>query len=58
MAHNPSSHTLAAEIISRHNDACPILDSRELELLRRFCADPSAKEVILRGRDMLHEPGD
>jgi hypothetical protein len=38
-AYNPSSHTLAAEIIARHNDACPILDSSELELLHRFCAD-------------------
>jgi hypothetical protein len=58
MSYNPSSHTLAAEIIARHNDACPIFDSRELELLRRFCADPSAKEAVLRDRDMLDEPGD
>ena len=56
MAYNPA--TLAAEIIARHNGACPILDSSELELLRRFCAGPSAKEVVLRDRDMLDEPGD
>ena len=52
------SHTLAAEIIARHNDPCPILDSSELTLLRRFCADPSAKEAVLRDRDMLDEPSD
>jgi hypothetical protein len=52
------SHTLAAEIIARHHDACPILGSSELTLLRRFCADPSAKEAVLRDRDMLDEPGD
>lgn len=51
-------HTLAAEIIGRHNDACPILDPSELTLLRRFCADPSAKEAILRDRDMLDDAGD
>ena len=51
------SHTLAAEIIARHNGACPILDFSKLELLRRFCADPSAKEVVLRDRDMLDETG-
>jgi hypothetical protein len=26
MAYNPPGHTLAAEIIARHSDACPILD--------------------------------
>jgi hypothetical protein len=52
------SHTLAAEIITRHNDDCPILDHNELTLLRRFCADPSVKEAILRDRDMLDGPAD
>jgi hypothetical protein len=52
------SHTLAAETIARHHDACPIFDARELTLLRRFCADLAAKEAILRDRDMLDELGD
>jgi hypothetical protein len=53
-----STHTLAAQIIANHNEPCPVLDSSALDLLQRFCADPSSKNAILRDRDMVDEPGD
>ncbi|RDL40116.1 uncharacterized protein BP5553_00095 [Venustampulla echinocandica] len=52
------THTLAMEVIARHNDACPIFDASELALLARFCAQPETKDFILRESDMLDEPGD
>ena len=50
------THTLAAEIIARHNDPCSVLDNSELRLLRRFVADPSTKDEILHDRGIMVLP--
>lgn len=52
------SHTLAHEIITRHNDLCPVLDPSELRILRQFILDPISHDKILRDHDMMDTPGD
>lgn len=51
------SHTLAKEIIARSNDAAPVLDASELSLLKRFIADPSSKDEMLKDLDMTDPAG-
>ena len=53
------THTLATTIISHHNTPSPILDAKELSLLRAFCANPSTlnKQALLTAHDMLDGPG-
>jgi hypothetical protein len=48
------SHTLAKEIIARNDkpDADRVLDDGELSLLRRWCAEPAAKEQILAEKNV------
>lgn len=36
------SHTLAHEVIARHEDPCPIFDGAELAYLQDYIMDPSA----------------
>lgn len=49
------SHTLAAEIIARDDRReNEILDEAELVILDRFCAQPGARDEILRN---AHEAG-
>ncbi|KAK1993164.1 hypothetical protein LX36DRAFT_661753 [Colletotrichum falcatum] len=43
-----ANHTLGKEIISRNNDAEPVLDSEELALLEQFVNDPSKSSVTVR----------
>ncbi|KAK2038865.1 hypothetical protein LZ31DRAFT_559249 [Colletotrichum somersetense] len=50
-----ANHTLAKEIISRNNDAEPVLDSEELALLEQFVNDPSKANSILESKG-LSEP--
>ena len=45
------NHTIASEIIARANDPHPILDDKDLVILRRFCKDPSSKHEILQELD-------
>jgi hypothetical protein len=51
-----SNHTLAKEIIARHNDPCPILDDDELALLQQFVASPAEAGSILQARGLAHDP--
>ncbi|KAK6080531.1 hypothetical protein SCUP234_05077 [Seiridium cupressi] len=57
--HGPSpkemiaNHTLAKEIIDRHNDPCPIFDDPSILLLREFVQDPPNARTILAKRDLL-----
>ncbi|KAH8658218.1 hypothetical protein BX600DRAFT_63987 [Xylariales sp. PMI_506] len=48
-----ANHTLAKEIIERHNDPCPILDDHEIAFLGEFVADPSQRTEILEKRGLL-----
>ncbi|KAI0129913.1 hypothetical protein BJ170DRAFT_618065 [Xylariales sp. AK1849] len=43
-----ANHTLAKEIIDRHNDPCPIFDDRSIKLLREFDQDPTSAQDIVR----------
>lgn len=52
-----SSHTLANNIISRHNTSDAVLDTKALTMLKNFCCDPSQKDTILTKSDMKDEPG-
>ena len=51
------THTLARNVIERHNTPNDVFDDENLALLKRFCDDPSKKDEILRGKDMIDEPG-
>jgi hypothetical protein len=53
-----ASHTLAKEIITRHNDECPILDDNEIALLQQFIVHPDQAQSILAARGLADEPGD
>jgi hypothetical protein len=53
-----AGHTLAKEIISRHNDPCPVFDASELAILRRFVADPTQAAAILREAGMADAEGE
>jgi hypothetical protein len=53
-----ANHTLAQEIIARHNDPCPILDDDELSLLQQFIAKPSEARSILANRAVADDSGD
>lgn len=46
-----ATHTLAKEIIARHNDPCPIFDDQEILRVRRFVQDPSKAPEFLRQID-------
>jgi hypothetical protein len=35
------THTLAHEVIARHDDPCPVFDGAELDFLQDYIADPS-----------------
>ncbi|KAL8779623.1 MAG: hypothetical protein Q9213_006852 [Squamulea squamosa] len=50
------SHTLAHNIITRHDDAYPVLGPSELVLLRRFVMAPDTHHEILKDCDMLENP--
>ena len=52
-----ASHTLAKEIIERHNDPCPVLDDSCIHELRQFVNDPSRAQELLRELDFLDSPG-
>jgi hypothetical protein len=43
-----ATHTLAKEIIARHNDPCPVFDDSEILKLRRFVQDPSQAGNLLQ----------
>jgi len=47
-----ASHTLASEIITRHDTDDSILDHSEMNLLRRWCLDPEYARDILEERGM------
>jgi hypothetical protein len=47
------THTLAHEIITRHDDPCPVLGGSELFLLQDYIADPTASN----GAKILAEHG-
>jgi hypothetical protein len=51
------NHTLAKEIIARSNDPGPVLDASELALLKRFVADPSSKDEMLKDLGMKNLAG-
>ncbi|KAK3352447.1 hypothetical protein B0T25DRAFT_542018 [Lasiosphaeria hispida] len=53
-----SSHTLAREVIARHDDACPIFDDDSILDLRRFARDPAQARDILRERGLLDGEGE
>lgn len=53
-----TSHTLAEEIINRHDDACPVLGPSELVLLQRFVNNPATRNEILRDCNMEDDEGD
>ena len=53
-----ASHSLTTEIISRHNDACPILGPSELILLYGYLQAPSDRLEILQAIDMLDNDGE
>ncbi len=52
-----ASHTLAKEIIARHNDPCPVFDDSSILELRQFVDDPSRAQELLRGMAVLDPPG-
>ncbi len=45
-----TTHTLAKAIISRHRTSDEIFDDSELDLLEKFCADPTRKHDLLAER--------
>src|SRR5690242_6046829 len=47
-----ADHTLAEEIIKRHNDPCPIFDDPSILLLREFVQDPSKARALLQRLDL------
>ncbi|KAH8889188.1 hypothetical protein GQ53DRAFT_221033 [Thozetella sp. PMI_491] len=53
-----STHTLAQEVIARHNDPCPVFDDDEITRLRRFVQEPTQARDLLREFDMLDTEGD
>ncbi|GAB7345281.1 hypothetical protein MBLNU457_3644t1 [Dothideomycetes sp. NU457] len=52
-----SSHTLATEIINRHDTDDSILDDGEMNLLRQWCLNPENAKNILEERGMLDATG-
>lgn len=54
-----ATHTLAREIINRHDDPCPILDGSELELLKDYVMDtsPVHAQNLLQQRQMTDDKG-
>jgi len=48
-----SNHTLAQNIITGHNTPNAVLDSKELDLLIRFCLNPSSKLSLLEAEGMI-----
>ena len=52
-----ASHSLTDEIISRHNDPCPILGPSELILLTSYVHAPVQRLDILQANDMLDVEG-
>jgi hypothetical protein len=46
------THTLAREVINRHNDPCPVFDDFEILKLRRFVQDPTQRLQLLAEFDM------
>lgn len=52
-----ASHTLAENIIKYHHEPCPVFDSSELVLLRRFVNEPSSRDQILRDCNMVDVEG-
>lgn len=53
-----ATHTLAHEIISRASSSCPILDTSELSLLKRFILTPSSGPSILSERGWVDAEGE
>ncbi|KAK0715357.1 hypothetical protein B0H67DRAFT_487426 [Lasiosphaeris hirsuta] len=53
-----STHTLAREVIARHDDECPIFDDESILDLRRFAQYPAQARDILRERGMLDSEGE
>lgn len=51
------THTLAKEIINRHNDPCPIFDDRSILNLREFVKDPSNAPALLVRLQLKDEDG-
>jgi len=47
-----TTHTLAKEIMARHDDPCPILDDQEIRKLRGFVQDPAAAQTEQQGIDI------
>ena len=54
------SHTFGKEVISRAKgpESQRIFDDEQLDLLRRWCADPTSAEKILAEEDVADAPGD
>jgi len=52
-----ASHTLAHEIITRHDTNDSILDDNEMDLLRQWCSHPENAETILEARGMQNATG-
>jgi hypothetical protein len=53
-----ATHTLAKEIIARHNDPCPVFDYSEILRLRRFVQDPSHAGSLLKEFGLQDAEGD
>ena len=53
-----ASHTLAQEVMTRHDDPCPVFDGPSLALLQRFVNNPAGSAQILQDHDMLDQPGE
>lgn len=53
-------HTLAHNIITHHDDPCPVFDGASLAFLREYIEDPSTANAIniLAERDMKDEEGE
>jgi len=45
------THTLAKEVIDRHNDPCPVFDDKAILQLRRFVQDPAQVEKLIQELD-------
>lgn len=52
-----ATHTLASEIINRHDTEDSILDDSEMSLLRQWCLSPGNAKIILEERGMLDATG-
>lgn len=52
-----TTHTLASEIINRHDTDDSILDDGEMNLLRQWCLDPGNARNILEEHGMLDATG-